>query len=363
MRARTARPFALALALALGCRGGAPRRAPARPPIVDVHVHVGPDGVDRLIGLMDRFGVETIWNLSGGSPGRGLERQLAAAARYPGRIVVFATPDWGQVRRGPGYGERLADELARGAALGARGLKIAKALGLGVRDADGALIPIDDPELDPLFERAGALGLPVAIHSADPVAFWRPIDGNERADELAVHPEWSFHDAPVPSWEELYAQMERRIARHPRTTFVAVHFGNAAEDPVRVGALLDRYPNLYVDTAARIPELGRHDPAAMRALLIRHRDRILFGTDLGVGARPGQLMLGSTGATPPTDADLERFFAASFRWLETDDRGFAHPTPIQGRWTIDGVGLPADALDAIYRANARRLLARSAPSP
>jgi predicted TIM-barrel fold metal-dependent hydrolase len=120
--------------------------------------------------------------------------------------------------------------------------------------------------------------------------------------------------------------------------------------------MLDKYPNFYVDTAARIPEIGRSDPEKLRALFIEHQDRILFGTDLGVGAEPGDLMLGSTGATPPTDADLEHFFASTWRFFETRDRDFAHPTPVQGRWTIDGIGLPHDVLVKIYGGNARKLL-------
>jgi predicted TIM-barrel fold metal-dependent hydrolase len=354
---------ALIVTSATACKREPAPPAAARPPIVDVHSHFPPGAAARVVAIMDRFGVATVVNLSGGGPGRGLEQQLAAAAAHPGRIVVFATLDWGTARRGPGYGERLADELERAVGLGARGLKIAKGLGLAYRDHEGALIPIDAAALDPLFARAGALGVPVAIHSGDPVAFWQPLEGNERAEELAAHPEWSFHGAPVPSWQELVAAMERRIARHPGTTFIAVHFGNAPEDPARVGAMLERYPNLFVDTAARIPELGRHDPAAMRALLVRHQDRVLFGSDLGVGLGERDLMLGSTGREPPTDADLDHFFAASFRWFETADQGFAHPTPIQGRWTIDGVALPADARAAIYGENAARLFGLAWPPP
>jgi predicted TIM-barrel fold metal-dependent hydrolase len=351
-----------AVALAVtGCRRQ-PSRSAARPPIVDVHTHVAPGAVDRLVAIMDRFGIATAVNLSGGSPGHGLEQQLAAAARHPGRVVVFTTLDWSVAQSGPGYGVRLAAQLDAAHALGARGLKIPKSLGLGYRDQSGALIAVDDPELDAVFERAGQLGMPVAIHTGDPVAFWQPPGpGNERAAELAVHPEWSFFARPVPSWESLFGQLERRIARHPGTTFVSVHFGNAPEDPARVAALLDRFPNLYVDTAARIPELGRKDPAAMRTLFIAHQDRILFGTDLGVGVRPSDLMLGSTGATPPTDADLAHFFAASFRYFETADRGFAHPTPIQGDWTIDGIDLPDDVRAKIYGQNAARVLGIALP--
>jgi predicted TIM-barrel fold metal-dependent hydrolase len=339
-----------------GERARPPDAAAPRYQKIDVHTHFGPAAAPRVIGLMDRWGIDTVVNLSGGIPGEGLEDQLAAAARFPGRIVVFANADWREPRAGPGYGARMAETLRRSHALGARGLKIPKGLGIAFKDASGALIAVDDPELDPLFEAAGELGMPVAIHTGDPVAFWQPpTPENERWEELSVHPAWSFHDHPR-SWEELFTSLERRIARHPRTRFISVHFGNAPEYPERVAALLDRYPNLYVDTAARVPELGRHPPGAMRAIFVKHADRILFGTDLGVGTHPLDLMLGSTGATPPTKADVERFFTATWRWFETADRDFAHPTPIQGRWTISGIDLPDDVLRKVYGENAARLL-------
>jgi hypothetical protein len=83
---------------------------------------------------------------------------------------------------------------------------------------------------------------------------------------------------------------------------------------------------------------------------------VLFGTDLGVGTHPRALMLGSTGETPPTDADVKHFFASTWRYFETADRGFAHPTPIQGAWTIDGIALPREVLAKLYADNARRVL-------
>jgi predicted TIM-barrel fold metal-dependent hydrolase len=331
---------------------------PARPRgglrAIDVHTHIAPTAVDRAVELLAAHGIDTSVNLSGMYPGGGLEEQLAAAARHPGRVVVFTSPRWSRVTDGPGYGARMADDLSRAAELGARGLKIAKVLGLGVRDAGGRLVAVDAAELDPLFERAAELGLPVAIHTGDPIAFWsRPDASNERHAELAAHPEWSQWGKQVPSWDQLLAALERRIARHPRTVFIAVHFGNAPERPELVAAMLDRHPNLYIDTAARLPEIGRHPAAAMRRLFIRYQDRILFGTDLGVGK---SLTLGSGGDQPPGAAEVERFFGSTWRYFETADRGFAHPTPIQGDWTIDGIDLPPDVLEKVYRRNAARLL-------
>jgi predicted TIM-barrel fold metal-dependent hydrolase len=198
----------------------------------------------------------------------------------------------------------------------------------------------------------------VSIHTGDPIAFWAaPDDANERVDELRAHPGWSYFGAQVPSWEALSEAFERRVARHPHTTFIGVHFGNAPEQPARVAAMLEKYPNLFVDTAARVPELGRR-AAEVRALILRFPDRVLFGTDLGVGEGEADLMLGSTGLTPPGPEDVDRFFASTWRFFETADEGFAHPTPIQGRWTISGLGLPDEVLRKVYAQNAGRLLAR-----
>lgn len=332
-------------------------------PKIDVHMHIGPDAIDRTIALMDRWGISGAVNLSGmypGPPRNMLELQLGAAARARGRIAVFANANFRHVGRGrdKNYGRAMAADLVESKRLGAIGLKIPKGLGLGYTSADGQhLLSVDDRGLDPLFEKAGQLGMPVAIHIGDPKAFWKPATpDNERWDELGAHPEWSFYGQPVPSWEELYAAFERRVARHPKTTFIAVHFGNDPEDPQRVAQMLDKYPNFFIDTAARVPEMGRHDAKQMRRFFEKYQDRILFGTDTGVGPTQDDMMYGSNGPNPPTLADEQRFFESTWRYFETADKQFESPTPIQGRWKIDGVGLPASILRKIYFDNAARVL-------
>jgi predicted TIM-barrel fold metal-dependent hydrolase len=370
------------LAAAIGCRGrggtpaagGRPGTQPAAGsgagaeaglalPRIDVHTHISPDGIDKALALMKRWGISGMVNLSGmyaGPPRYGLETQLAAAERARGRIALFANADFVRAVRlhKDGYGTFLAQQLEESKSKGAIGLKIPKALGLGYPAPDMKRpLPVDDPGLDPLFEKAGALGMPVAIHTGDPQAFWKPADpSNERYDELRAHPGWSFHGEDVPSWKQLYDAFERRVARHPKTTFIGVHFGNAPEDPDLVGRMLDKYPNLYVDTAARVPEIGRHDAEKMRRFFAKYQDRILFGTDTGIGASPEDMMFGSNGELPPTEADEVRFFKASYRYFETRDRQFEHPTPIQGRWKIDGLGLPEPVLRKLYFDNAARVL-------
>lgn len=325
--------------------------------IIDVHVHLSPSAVPRLTKLMDRYGVSRVVNLSGGTPLQGLDEQLAAAALAPGKLIVFTTLAYEQTRFAD-YGERMARLVRIAHARGARGLKIAKVLGLGLTKPSGERIPVDDPALDPVFAAAGELGMPVAIHSGDPEAFWLPVNArNPRKDELEAHPGWALHGRDVPSFSSLLGELEARIARHPGTTFISVHFGNDAEHPDDVARMLRKYPNLYIDTAARIPELGRHPAPAMRSFFIEFQDRILYGSDLGVGPEPTPLFLGSQGPRPPTAQEVERFFSSSDRYFTTADRQFDHPTPIQGNWKIDGIALPPAVLAKVYHRNAARLLA------
>ncbi|HVU02688.1 MAG TPA: amidohydrolase family protein [Polyangiaceae bacterium] len=356
----------LALVLGVGLFASAPRLAKApfggaraprkRLPMVDTHVHLSPGGVPRLLALMKKRGIAHIVNLSGGHPMGALPRQLAEAKTAGGRITVFTGFPYEQAEA-PGYGERMARIVRMGHDLGAKGLKITKGLGLGLMKPDGSLMPVDDPELDVVFETAGQLGMPIAIHSGDPRAFWLPVDEkNERFAELSAHPGWSLYGRKVPSFDEIGKQLERRVARHPKTTFISVHFGNCAEDVQRVAGLLRKYPNLYIDTAARIPEMGRHPREELQAFFQEFQDRILYGSDLGIGPEPDPLFLGSSGPNPSTPAEEELFFSATRRFFETSDRAFPGPTPIQGNWTIDAIDLPDSILEKVYSRNAMKLL-------
>lgn len=340
--------------------------------IIDLHQHIEctPERLAREIKIMDAAGVGLVVNLSGGFVTRGANGEPSEFERnktltdklYPNRFVHYMTldfKDWDE----PDWAARAVGQIEEGHRLGAAGLKEYKRLGLYLRDKQGRLIRGDDPKLDPVWRRCGELGMPVSIHVADPKAFWLPFDDkNERWKELKDHRSWWFGDTnKFPPWKELLESLNRAVERHPKTTFVCVHFANNAEEPDWVEQSLDKYPNLMADLAARIPEIGRHDPEKIRRLFLKHQDRIFFATDFQVYNR---LILGSSGnEPPPTDADAEVFFAKEWRWLETLDKDWAHMTPIQGDWTISSIGLPASALRKIYFDNARKLLGRSLPLP
>ncbi len=337
--------------------------------IIDLHQHIRgtEEHLRRAVGIMDRVGLGIAVNLSGGTvtakPGEpsAFEQWQQLAERVaPGRFVAYFNLDytgWDE----PDFATRAVQQVETAHRLGAAGLKEFKRLGLVLRDGQGELIRIDDPRLDGVWRRCGELGLPVSIHVADPRAFWLPYHAqNERWKELKDHRSWWFGDPQqFPSREELLAALNRVIERHPATTFVAVHFANNAEDLDWVDRQLDRYPNLNADLAARIPELGRHDPDRVRSLFQKRADRIFFATDFQVLDR---LILGSSGdGERPSDDDAATFFHKEWRWLETRDRDWPHMTPIQGDWKISAIGLPAEVLRKIYFDNARRLLVRSLP--
>jgi predicted TIM-barrel fold metal-dependent hydrolase len=321
---------------------------------LDMHTHIDPEIALQARRFLEAQGLGKVVNLSGGWAGEGLEETLQMAKVTSGYYIIFANINFEGIGT-PKWAAREVAQLERAKALGVRGVKIAKNLGLGVKFPDGRRVPVDDPVLDPVFDAMAKLHLPLAIHTGDPKVFFDPMGpNNERMEELASHPAWSFADRTrFPTWEALYGEFERRVKRSKDTTIIGVHFGNAPEEPDRVKRMLNTYPNFYVDTAARVPEIGRK-PAEVRRLILAHPDRVLFGTDIQLGG--GMLVLGAGEPYGHTRKDVDHFFMSSWEFFETAHKGFAHPTPIQGKWTIDGIDLPPDVLEKVYHGNAERLL-------
>jgi predicted TIM-barrel fold metal-dependent hydrolase len=331
-------------------------------PIIDAHSHLfgPPDEAWPMIDpVMASQQIAYFFNLSGGSPRRGMTLASALAAQSGHRILNFMTVNWdgfGEIA----FGDVVAAELELAVErYGYAGLKVSKSLGLWVTDRDDTLVAVDDPRLFPIWRQAGELGVPVFIHTSDPAAFWEPVTpANERFAELSAHPNWSFAGGDYPTRDELLAQRDHLLELFPDTTFVCVHFGNNPEDIDYVDQLLTQHPNAYVDIAARVGEIGRHDPERVREVFIRHQDRILFGTDvaIGVGRRGPVLVLGSSGPEPDTPEGIPRFYEAHREFFETDHRDIAHPTPIQGDWTVDAIDLPPEVLEKVYYRNAYDLV-------
>jgi predicted TIM-barrel fold metal-dependent hydrolase len=199
-------------------------------------------------------------------------------------------------------------------------------------------VSVNDPRLQPIWDTAAELDIPVIIHVADPPAFFEPLDyHNERFEELNAHPEWQFPSPPFPKFMTIMDAFAELVAGHPKVNFIGAHMAGYSENLTWVGALLDRCPNLTVDISARASELGRQ-PYSARRFFLKYADRILFGVDSG-----------------PEKAVYQNYF----RFLETDDEYFnysMHDIPSQGRWFIYGLGLPDHVLQKVYSENARRVM-------
>jgi predicted TIM-barrel fold metal-dependent hydrolase len=313
--------------------------------VIDMHNHVndaqGINGENvppaEVVANMDRANIKTIVILTGlwGEKLQGVLDNMVKP--YPGRFVVFTQMDWSKIDD-PQFSVKMVQQLDDAVRRGARGLKVLKDLGLGVRDKTGKLVAIDDERMDPVWEECGRLGIPVAIHSTDPEAFFTPTDKhNERYEELMHNPTWSFYGADFPSKEKLLEERNHVFAKHPRTQFVALHVANWPENLDAVSTWLKKYPNMSVEFGAREAELGRQ-PRRARQFFMEFQDRIMFGTD----SEPDPKM-----------------YANYFRWLETADEYFEYwGYPGQGRWEIYGMELPDEVLEKVYHKNSELMFAQ-----
>jgi hypothetical protein len=318
-------------------------------PAIDIHNHLGRwlsdgewmiDDPAALVATMDDCGIELIVNLDGmwgDEVSANVDRYDRA---FPGRFATFCQLDWALLAEEDGV-ERLRASLDDSAARGARGVKIWKNLGLTIRDATGTLVLPDDPRVIAVVQRAGELGLPVLIHTADPKAFFEPLDEhNERLDELMQVRDWWFGDRDVhPTFGRLLAAHRALVEACPGTQFIGAHAGCAAEDLDLVESMLDACANYSIDIGGRMAELGRQ-PRRFAELVERHPDRVLFGTDIYPASREQ--------------------FRLHFRFLETQDEAFEYApgaeVPPQGRWAVSAIGLDRAALEQVYRGNALRIL-------
>jgi predicted TIM-barrel fold metal-dependent hydrolase len=311
----------------------------AKYPFVDIHGHqdltMSDAALAALVTQMDHMGLRTMNNLSGGS-GATLAAQVRnVRAKYPGRFTVFANVDWSRVNE-PNFARNAAAQLERDVKEGgAVGLKIFKNLGMDTYWADGSRVRTDDPRLAPIWDMAGTLGIPVLIHTAEPPAFFLPVDRhNERYLELTQFPGRTRPPDRYPPFDSLIAEQHRMFRRHPKTTFISAHLSWLGQDLGRLGRTLDSIPNMNVEVAAALYEIGRQ-PRAGRAFFVKYQDRILMGKDTFGG---------------------EDEYAVYFRIFETNDEYFPWYRRRHAFWGMYGLALPDSVLRKVYYRNALRIV-------
>jgi len=311
----------------------------AKYPAVDVHGHsagslTSPERLADFVATLDSIGVGVFISADNTS-GERLTRALdvVGASPYKNRVRIFTGVNLRSV--GPGWADAAVAQLEADVKAGAVGVgEVGKSFGLTTRKADGSRLRVDDPDLAPFWDACARLGVPAFIHTAEPQEFFEPMDTkNERWLELALFPSRRNNEPGQVSFNELMTERDNLFRRHPKTTFIAAHFGWHANDLGRAARMLDEFPNVHVEMGAILYDLGRQ-PRAAREFFITYQDRILFGKD----------------AFQPEE------YPYYWRVLETNDEYFDYYRDYHAFWKLYGLGLPDEVLKKVYYANAERIV-------
>jgi predicted TIM-barrel fold metal-dependent hydrolase len=299
---------------------------------IDAHRHLGLEHIERALVTMDQNDVEYSVNARLWEETDPAEIVRESNRRSDGRIVSLVrmgVEDFGNVVE-PVWVEARLDELRRSVDAGARGLKVSKRLGLYEKYPDGGWVRVDDERFDPIWAECGKLGVPVLLHTADPIFNWLGLDeDNPRAQMLREHPDVWFGDGNHFGRLELLAQRDAVLARHPDTVFVNAHWGCYPENLDHLVSLFERFDNFYID--GEVGALTWTPPGQQhkshREVVLKYIDRVLYGTDLAYW--PGQAV------DHPWDRGMYQRHA---RFFEAPEDG--------------GLDLPPDALKKFYYDNA-----------
>jgi predicted TIM-barrel fold metal-dependent hydrolase len=316
--------------------------AKARYPAIDFHGH--PNGMLGSVESLARLGADLdglnvrMIIVANNVSGDNLKQMIATIKSSPAmkdRVRVLAGINFQNV--GPGWAQRAVAQLEADVAAGAVGIgEIPKDFGQTIRKANGSRLALDDPELDPIWQAAARLKLPVFIHTGDPQEFFQPVDyHNERWLELELFPGRRVDPARHPNFDELMKERDNLFRRNPKTTFVAAHMGWHANDLARLGKMLTEMPNVYVDVGAVLYDIGRQ-PRGSHDFFVKFQDRILFGKD----------------AYQPEE------YPYYWRVFETNDDYFDYYRGYHAFWKLYGIGLPDDVLKKVYYENALKITPR-----
>jgi hypothetical protein len=333
----------------------------AKYPVTDAHCHGArpPQQVEDMLKLMDAAGVERTVLFTGASTPERFSEVSQPYRKYPNRFDLWCLFDLTGVNE-PGFGPNAVKALEECHRLGAVGVGEMSDKGhgfwSGVRRPGGPGAPNpprgrysgrgsgflppsagpagphpDDPRLDVLWDKCRQLGMPINIHVSDPIWSYQPMDRTN--DGLMNGYTWMIKVYPgLLGHNELIESLERALAKHPKTIFIACHLMNLDYDLTRLGGIMDRNPNLYGDVSARFGELAPI-PRFVRQFMEKYQNRVLYGTDMTYS---------------------ELVFNTTFRLLETHDEHFYVHEMFNYHWPLYGFGLPDAVLEKVYGANARR---------
>ncbi len=307
----------------------------ARFPVIDLHSHPyanSKEELDLWIKTMDQVGIDKTVILTYAT-GNRFDSLYSVYAAYEDRFIVFCGFDYTGYDQA-GFGTAAVKELERCYQVGARGVGELGDKGKGLfysKPTSGFGMHIDDPRMQPLIKKCGALGIPISIHVAEPIWMYASMDANN--DGLMNAYKWRLdNQQDIVDHRGMIKILENAVKANPETTFIACHYANCSYDLQILGELFDNYPNLMADISARFGEVAPV-PRHTKKFFEKYQDRLVYGTDLGMD---------------------KKMYQITFRILESQDEHFYGP--FNYHWPLNGIGLSDQALEKVYSLNARHIL-------
>ena len=308
----------------------------AKFPVIDMHSHDNlstKSDIEDWVNTMDSAGIEKSIILTY-STGAAFDSIIAKYAAYPDRFSVWCGFDYTGYNE-PGWPEHAVKELIRCHKMGAKGVGELGDKGLGLfysKPTPAFGMHIDDPRMKPLLEKCAELKMPVSIHVADPKWMYEPMDSTN--DGLMNAYTWKIDltKKGILNHRQLVQTLENAVQQNPKTTFIACHLANCVYDLEILGAMLDKFPNLYADIAARYEETATI-PNYVQAFYKKYQNKLVYGTDMG--------------------RDLS-MYRGTFRVLESADEHFYNEYSYH--WPLYGLSLPDAVLKKMYRDNALKII-------
>ena len=240
---------------------------------IDVHSHIF-EPVPEFVAMMRRINLCIIHICTRGTIPQWLPRAEAlveeAHRNFPDLFASASTFDVTR-RDEKNYHDQVRNWLDRSFATGAVMTKIWKEIGMEVRKPNGSFLMPDDPVFGPIYEHLRLRGKPLIAHLGEPIEAWRPLHpDNTHYGYYSKHPEWHFYTKKgVPSHEEIIAARDHILEKHPDLTVIGAHIGSLSHDVDEVARRLNRFPNFYVEVAARTRDLTRQSKEKVRNFFIK----------------------------------------------------------------------------------------------
>lgn len=314
---------------------------------IDTHVHLnGESPALAELAKEDNFRVITV-NVD--VPRETLDNQkkfaLHQISQFPDQVdflTAFTLVDWDSAN----WSKQIIEQLASDFAEGALGIKLWKNIGMVYKDSANQFIMVDNPAFDPIIAYVIQQDKTVFAHIGEPKNCWLPLDQmtvNNDREYFKNHPEYHMFLHPEnPSYEDIINARDRFVEKHPDMRFVGAHLGSLEWDVDELAKRLDRFPNMAVDVAARIPHLqyqSKSNREKVRSFLIKYQDRIIYATDGGI----------STSSIPENaKRDMHETWMEDWKYFVTDETMTVDEVDDE----FQGLKLPREVVDKLYRNNA-----------